>query len=123
MIACVGRDGAYDTKKCHGAITEREALVIIPGRRKWRSWRNDGPGTVARNETLRAIKQLGRIIWKKWPSCHRRSLVETQMHCLKLLSGRVTARTFGHQITELKIGSTILNLFSQTGPYNNFRYA
>ena len=38
-----------------------------------------------RNELLRTVKRLGRTIWKKWSGYHRRSLVETKMHCIKLL--------------------------------------
>tara|TARA_R110000782_G_scaffold268047_1_gene364007 strand:- start:14434 stop:15090 length:657 start_codon:yes stop_codon:yes gene_type:complete len=64
-ISSVGGDGAYDTKKCHAAIAEREAQAIIPVRRNGRPWKEYGPGVQARNETLRAIKRLGRIIWKK----------------------------------------------------------
>jgi hypothetical protein len=46
-------------------------------------------------------KRLGRTIWKKWSGYHRRSLVETKMHCFKLLGSRVAART-ERQITDSK---------------------
>ena len=101
-ILSVGGDGAYDTKKCHAAIAARGANAIIPVRRNGRPWKEDGPGVDARNKTLRAIKRLGRTIWKKWSGYHRRceaslrprhrallALVETKMHSIKLLSGRV----------------------------------
>ncbi|SFG31478.1 hypothetical protein SAMN05518801_1161, partial [Novosphingobium sp. CF614] len=74
-----------------------------------------------RNETLRAIKRLGRTIWKKWSGYHRRSLVETKIHCFKLLGQRVMARTFDRQITELKVRAAILNRFSQIGTPNTVR--
>ncbi|MBV2149741.1 IS5 family transposase [Sphingobium sp. AS12] len=111
----VGGDGAYDTKKCHAGIAEREAQAIIPVCRNGRPWKEDGPGVQARSETLRAIKRLGRTIWKKWSGYHRRSLVETKMHCFKLLGQRVMARTFNRQITDFKVRSAILNRFSQIG--------
>ncbi|EXS49141.1 putative transposase [Acinetobacter baumannii 981176] len=41
-------------------------------------------GSLERNELLRTVKRLGRTIWKKWSGYHRRSLVETKMHCIKL---------------------------------------
>jgi hypothetical protein len=123
LISSVGGDGAYDTKKCHAAIATRGADAIIPVRRNGRPWKEDGPGTVARNEALRATKRLGRTIWKKWSGYHRRSLVETKMHCIKLLSGRVMARTFDRQITELKVRAAILNRFSQIGTPNTIRVA
>ena len=37
------------------------------------------------------------------------------MHCFKLLSQRVVARTFDRQITELKVRAAILNRFSKIG--------
>lgn len=119
----VGGAGAYDTRKCHAAIAEREAEAIIPVRRNGQPWQKDGPGVDARNETLRAIKRLGRTIWKKWSGYHRRSLVETKMHCFKLLGHRVMARTFDRQITELKVRAVILNRFSQIGTPNTVRVA
>ena len=79
------------------------------------------PRNRARNETLRAIRRLVRTIWKKWRSYHRRSFAETKMHCFKLLSQRVMARTFGRQITELKVWAAILNRFSQIGTPNTVR--
>lgn len=120
-IVSVGGDGAYDTKDCHAAIAERGADPIIPVRRNGRSWTKDGPGVDARNETLRAMKYLGRTIWKKWSGYHRRSLVETKMHCFKLLGSRLAARTFERQITELKVRAAILNRFSQIGTPNTVR--
>lgn len=114
-IVTVGGDGAYDTKGCHAAIAARGADPVIPVRRNGKAWAKDGPGVEARNETLRAMERLGRAIWKKWSSYHRRSLVETKMHCFKLLSPRVAARTFGRQIIELKVRAAILNRFSQIG--------
>jgi hypothetical protein len=37
------------------------------------------------------------------------------MHCFKLLSQRVTARTFDRQVTELKVRAAILNRFFKIG--------
>jgi hypothetical protein len=122
-ISSVGGDGAYDTRKCHAAIAERDAAAVIPVRRNGQPWTKEGPGVEARNETLRATKRLGRTIWKKWSGYHRRSLVETKMHCFKLLGQRVAARTFDRQKTELKVRAAILNRFSQIGTPNTIRVA
>ena len=120
-IVSVGGDGAYDTKDCHAAIAERGADPIIPVRRNGKIWTRDGPSFDARNETLRAMKYLGRTIWKKWSGYHRRSLVETKMHCFKLLDQRLAARTFEAQINELKARAAILNRFSEIGTPNTVR--
>ncbi len=117
-ILSVGGDGAYDTRDCHAAIAGRGADPIIPVRRNGKTWTKDGPGVEARNETLHAMKRLGRIIWKKWSGYHKRSLVETKRHCFKLLGQCLAARTFDRQITELKVRAAILNRFLQIGTPN-----
>jgi IS5 family transposase len=122
-ILSVGGDGAYDTRDCHAAIAGRGADPVIPVRRNGKAWTKDGPGVDARNETLRAMKRLGRAIWKKWSGYHKRSLVETKMHCFKLLGQRLCSRTFDRQITELKLRAAILNRFSQIGTPNTIRIA
>jgi hypothetical protein len=122
-ILSVGGDGAYDTRACHATIAGRGADAVIPVRRNGRPWKKDGPGVDARNEALRATKRLGRPIWKKWSGYHRRSLVETKMHCFKLLGQRVASRTFDRQITELKVRAAILNRFSAIGTPTTVRTA
>ena len=113
--------GQVNTRGCHAAIDARSPDPIIPVRRNGKAWSEDGPGVDARSETLRAMKRLGRTIWKKWSGYLRRSLVETKMHCFKLLGPRVAARTFDRQITELKVRAAILNRFSQIGTPNTVR--
>lgn len=54
-------------------------------------------------------------LWKAWSGYHRRSLVDTKMHCFKRLGKRVMARTFERQVTELHIRAALLNRFSQLG--------
>jgi IS5 family transposase len=122
-ILSVGGDGAYDTRDCHAAIAGRGADPVIPVRRNGKTWTKDGPGIDARNETLRAMKRLGRTIWKKWSGYHKRSLIETKMHCFKLLGQRLCSRTFDRQITELKVRAAILNRFSQIGTPNTIHIA
>jgi len=68
-----------------------------------------------RNEALRAIKHLGRALRKKWSGYHRRSLVETKMHCIKLLGEGLMAIDFGRQIAEIKARATVINTFTKLG--------
>jgi hypothetical protein len=83
-LVTVTTDGAYDTRLCHAAIADRGAAAIIPPRRNGQFWKGNAPGNQASNESLRSVKYLGRTLWKKWSGYHRRSLVETKMHCFKL---------------------------------------
>jgi len=57
--------------------------------------------------------RLGRAIWKKWSGYHRRSLVETNMRCFKLLGERVMVRDFDRQVTELQVRAAVLNRFTR----------
>ena len=97
-IASVTADGAFDTRKCHDAITARGAAAIIPPRKNAKPWKPDTAGAVARNEILRTSKRVGRTIWRRWSGYHRRSRAETKMHCVKLLGQRLSARDFDRQV-------------------------
>ena len=114
-IASVTADGAYDTRACRDAIAQRGAVAVIAPRKNARLWRRSSPGSESRNEAVRACQRLGTSIWKTWSGYHRRSLVETKMHCLKRLGERVTARTFERQVVELHVRVAVLNRFSQIG--------
>jgi hypothetical protein len=114
-IASVTADGAYDTRISHETIASRGAQAVIPPRKNARPWRPTSAGAIARNETLRTCRHLGRAIWRRWSGYHRRSRVETKMHCIKLLGQRLTARDFDRQITEVHIRVAILNRFTALG--------
>ena len=90
-IGTVTADGAYDTRRCHTAIIERQATAIIPIRRNGRPWKEDGPAAVPRNEILRATRHFGRAFWKRWTGYHLRSRVEAKMRCLKAFGERIAA--------------------------------
>jgi len=114
-VASVSADGAYDTKACHEAIAQRGAQAVIPPRKNAKAWKSKSDGAQVRNLAVQACKRLGSRIWKKWSGYHRRSLVETKMHCFKRLGERVMARTFERQVTELHIRVALLNRFTQLG--------
>jgi hypothetical protein len=65
-IGTVTADGAYDTRRCHTAIINRQATAIIPIRKNGRPWKEDCPAAIARNETLHATRHYGRAFWKRW---------------------------------------------------------
>ena len=114
-IGTVTADGAYDTRRCHGAIIDRGADAIIPIRRKGRAWKEDCPAAAARNEILRATRRLGRTLWKTWTGYHVRSRVEAQMNCLKLFGERIMSRDPDRQTAEIQIRIAIMNRFSALG--------
>ena len=114
-IASVTADGAYDTRKCHDAIAERGANAVIPPRKNAKPWKAITAGAVARNEALRASKYLGRALWRRWSGYHRRSRVETKMHCVKLLGQRLMARDFERQAAEFQVRVAVLNGFTALG--------
>lgn len=59
-IGTVTADGAYDTRRCHTAIIDRQATAIIPIRKNGRAWKKDCPAAVARNNTLGVTRHYGR---------------------------------------------------------------
>lgn len=83
LLLIVIGDGAYDTQPVHAAVIERNATPIIPPRKNARMRKGD---TFAhRNAAIAACRRFGRKLWKSWSGYHRRSLVETKMHCIKRL--------------------------------------
>ena len=101
--------------KCHDAIADRGAHAVIPPRRNAKPWQTVTAGAAARNETLRASKYLGRALWRRWSGYHRRSRVETKMHCVKLLGQSLMARDFDRQVAELQIRAAVLNGYTALG--------
>jgi hypothetical protein len=87
----------------------------VPPRRNGKPWKSRTTGSAERNETLRAIHRLGRRLWKRWSSYHRRSLAETAMSRLKRLGERLAARDPARQIAEVQIRCVILNTFNSLG--------
>ena len=72
-IGTVTADGAYDTRKGLDALAGRSAPAVIPPRRNAKPRKPDTAGAMARNETLRVSRRLGRPIWRQWSGYHRRS--------------------------------------------------
>ena len=114
-LGSVTADGAYDTRKCHNAIAARNAHAVIPPRKNAKMWKPDTAGAKARNQAVRSSKYLGRALWRNLTGYHRRSRVETKMHCVKLLGQRLSARDFDRQVAEIQIRAAILNGFTALG--------
>jgi len=135
QIGTVTADGAYDTRRCHTAITDRQATPIIPIRRNGRLWKEDCPAARARNDTLRATRYYGRAFWKRWTGYHARSRIEARMRCLKgfgerIMAFAIVARTNGatwltpdRQTPEIHIRIALMNHFSALGTAEIIRMA
>ena len=106
-------DGAYDTKQFRQVIVDRQAQAVIPPRKNAKPW--EEMASLERNELLRTVKRLGRTIWKKLSGYHRRSLVETKMHCIKLLRDKLSARNSQSQVNEIHARVAVLNKFTDLG--------
>ena len=114
-IGSVTADGAYDTRKCHEAIAAKNAHAVIPPRKNAKPWKSTSTGAIARNEAVNAQRYLGRTVWRCWSGYHRRSRVETKMHCLKLMGQSLMARDFDRQVAEIQIRIAVLNRYTALG--------
>ena len=114
-IGIVTADGAYDTRTCHTAITERGGTAVIPIRKNGRPWKENSPAARARNETLRATRYYGRAFWKRLTGYHARSRIEAQMLRLKSFGERIASRDPDRQAAEVHTRSALMNRFSALG--------
>jgi hypothetical protein len=114
-ISTVTADGAYDTRRCHTAIIDRQATPITPIRKNGRPWKEDCPAALTRNETLRATRHYGRAFWKRWSGYHARSQIEAKMCCLKAFGERIAARDPDRQTAEIHICIALMNRFNALG--------
>ena len=122
-VGTVTADGAYDTRRCHTAIIERDAVPIIPIRRNGRPWKEDCPAARVRNETLRTTRHYGRAFWKRWTGYHTRSRIEAKMRCLKAFGERIAARDPDRQTAEIHIRIALMNRFNALGTAEIVRVA
>lgn len=126
-IGTVTADGAYDTRRCHAAIIDRQASPIIPIRKNGRPWKEGCPAAITRNETLRATRHYGRAFWKRWTGYHVRSRIEAKMPSpvrlnrwhssarLKAFGERIAARDPDRQTAEIQIRCALINRFNALG--------
>lgn len=90
-------------------ISDWQAYAVIAPRKNAKPWKDTKTHSLQRNELLRTVKHLGRAIWKKWYGYHRRSLVETKMHFIKLLGDKLSASNFDSQVNEIHAHVAVLN--------------
>ncbi|AXK38506.1 transposase [Crenobacter cavernae] len=115
VLASLGGDGAYDSRRVYRVVHEYGAELVVPPRKNGKSWKDKAAWAASRNDKLAAIGRLGRAIWKRWSGYHRRSLVETAMHRFKRLGDRLLARNPERQVAEVHVRCAILNRFVHLG--------
>ena len=114
-IRNVTADGAYNTRKCVESIAARGANAVTPPRKNAKPYKLTSAGAIARNEAVSPQQYLGHTLWQRWNGYHRRSRVETKMHCMKLLGQRLMARDFDRQVAELQVRIAVLNRYTALG--------
>lgn len=95
-------DGAYDTRKCFDAFAAHGAHA------KRRSQSNAIPAPCPVAAPLGSILRT-RLPGNGWNGYHRRSGVETKMHCMKLTGQRLMARDFDRPVAELQVRIAVLD--------------
>jgi hypothetical protein len=115
QIASIGGDGTDSTRSAYEAAAARNAALLVPPRRNGKPWKTRTGGADERNETLRAVRHLGRRLWKRWSGYHSRSLVETAMSRPKRLGERLAAHDPARQVAEVQIRCAILNTTNRLG--------
>jgi hypothetical protein len=107
-------DGAYDFQDCYRAIHEKGARSVIPPKKRARV--RGAPEFGDRDAAVRRGREVGRDEWKKESGYHRRSLAETAMMRLKtIFSGKLRARQWQRQETELRVRCAAMNRMTQLG--------
>ena len=107
-VGTVTVDSAYDTRRFHSAIIDRQATPGTPIRKNGRPKKEDCPAAPARNETLRANRQYGRVFLKRRIGYHDRNRNEAEMRC---------------QTAEIQIRIALMNRFSALGTAEIVRVA
>lgn len=109
-------DGAYDRRKARKAVHRVGGKVIVPPQKNAVKSNSSKPEFQERNQAIERIEEVGRSEWKKQVGYHKRSLSEVAMFRYKgIIGSSLSARKFDNQISEVKIGCHILNVFRACG--------
>lgn len=117
-------DGAYDRFSCYESIEKRGGKGIFPPQhnavtsdeRTANRKKASARAVSKRDETIQAVRSLGRKGWKEEVGYHRRSLAETGMFRFKTILGRrLRTHHLENQIVEAKIWCSIINTMTLQG--------
>ena len=114
-IARVTADAAYDTLAIYEAAEARRAAVVIPPMRTATVSRQH-PRSRVRDQTIRAVREVGRRRWKQVSGYHRQARVENSFFRYKSIIGEgLRARSSAGQGTEAVLACNILNRMTEVG--------
>ncbi len=109
-------DGAYDKTAVYEALIETGARIVVPPTRKARISKKNTSAARARNETVEAVRELGRREWKKAGGYHQQARVENAFYRYKqLIGGRLRSRNAAAQATEVGLSINALNRMLELG--------
>ena len=112
-------DGAYDKRKARKAVAKTGAKAVVPPPKNAVKSKGDVAELIERDQAIDRIEQMGRTEWKQEIGYHKRSLSETAMHRYKMTIGNtLAARKIENQMTEVRVGCHILNVFRGCGMPN-----
>ena len=115
-IDCFTADGAYDKTAVYEVLTKRGARIVVPPTKKARISRKKTNAARARNETVEAVRELGRREWKKEAGYHQQARVENAIYRYKqLIGGRIRSRNIDAQATEVRLAVNALNRMLELG--------
>lgn len=99
----------------HKSAAASNTHAVISPRKNAKPWKPTSAGAIARYEAVYASRYLGRALWRRWSGYHRRSCVETKMHCIKLMGQSLMARGLERQVAEILIRIAGLNRYTAVG--------
>ena len=96
--------------------------MVVPPPKNAVPSKGDSPELTSRDQAIERIGQIGRSEWKKEVGYHKRSLSEVTMHRYKSTIGNtLSSRKRENQVTEVKIGCHMLNVFNGCGMPNSIK--
>ena len=114
-LASVTGDAAYDTIAFYDAAGARSANVVVPPT-KASSVSRRGRRSIARDRTIRMVKELGRRRWKQEAGYQRQARAENAFFRYKSIIGDgLRARTPEGRVAEALLACNLLNRMTALG--------
>jgi hypothetical protein len=118
-IASITGDRAYDTRHVYAVARKHSSRVVVP---PIKHARLRGRRDSDRNKTIRRIREIGVVKWKRESGYHRQSKVEKTFFRYKTIFGdRMRARHPDAQQTEARIATNALIKLSALGMPKSYR--